>query len=530
MTRPIRQRARPSPSTTAAIAFVALAAAALFPAGADAARVRVEERSPAQAALIFEAEPAEVNRVALTVEGQELDKVRYSLRDPGADLDAGPGCSGGGTPGTVVICLVPRSRPPVGFGDPGRSVTLSFALADGSDSLDTANVDADGGGGALGVEVDGGDGADTLLTGATRDRIDPGPGGDSVHSAEGDDYVDARASPDAPDLIDLGSGWDQVSYLAAPAPVTIALNGVADDGAAGEKDNLLATERVIGSLGADTLIGGDSETTDDDGFAERLLGCGGGDVLIGNGGNDSLRHWDLPCRVPASSVSEDAVIEGGAGNDDIWGGGGADLADGGPGEDSFYMAAGDDRASGGPGRDLVYGHGGADRLRGGRGEDRIDGGVGLFGTPGTSDGAGDLIDCGASPRDHALNVERLDRTHDCERVHRTYYTPPGRASAARTQRQRGKRIVVRVKVKAKERLTATASGKIKINPTYELKPQKVKLATGETKTLKLKPKKAAGRIAQALKRGEKATAKVTVRLTDAAGNTETEKLRVRLKR
>ena len=52
-------------------------------------------------------------------------------------------------------------------------------------------------------------------------------------------------------------------------------------------------------------------------------------------------------------------------------------------------------------------------------------------------------------------------------------------------------------MKAKERLTAKASGKIKVNPTYKLKPKKVQVAAGKTKTLKLKPKKAkAKRIAR----------------------------------
>ena len=110
-------------------------------------------------------------------------------------------------------------------------------------------------------------------------------------------------------------------------------------------------------------------------------------------------------------------------------------------------------------------------------------------------------------------------------------TVAGEASAAKTQRQRGKRIVVTVRVKAKDRLTAKATGEIKVNPTYELKPKKVRVAAGKSKTLKLRPKKTkAKKIARALKRGEKAKAKVTVKLTDPAGNRETEKLRVRLKR
>ena len=52
----------------------------------------------------------------------------------------------------------------------------------------------------------------------------------------------------------------------------------------------------------------------------------------------------------------------------------------------------------------------------------------------------------------------------------------GKASAARTQRQAGKRIVVKVKVQAKERLTAKASGKIKVKPTYKLKSRTVQSA------------------------------------------------------
>jgi hypothetical protein len=107
----------------------------------------------------------------------------------------------------------------------------------------------------------------------------------------------------------------------------------------------------------------------------------------------------------------------------------------------------------------------------------------------------------------------------------------GKASAAKSQRQTGKRIVVKVRVKAKERLSAKASGTIKVSPTYKLKPKRVKLAAGESKTLRMKSKKAkAKKIARALKRGEKARAKLAVKLADLAGNTETEKLRVMLQR
>ena len=95
----------------------------------------------------------------------------------------------------------------------------------------------------------------------------------------------------------------------------------------------------------------------------------------------------------------------------------------------------------------------------------------------------------------------------------------GRASAAKTQKQHGKRIVIKVTVKAKEQLTAEASGKVKVSPAYRLKPRKAHVAAGKTKTLKLKPKKKGQtkRIARRLKAGKKATAKLTVKLADRPG-------------
>ncbi len=108
----------------------------------------------------------------------------------------------------------------------------------------------------------------------------------------------------------------------------------------------------------------------------------------------------------------------------------------------------------------------------------------------------------------------------------------GSASAKATQKQKGNRIVVKVKVQANEDLSADASGKVKLRKTtYKLKPQSKSVASGEQKTLKLKPKKGkdAKKIAKALKKGKKANAKLTVELSDGAGNAESEKLSVTLK-
>ena len=84
MSRPTRQRARPSPTALAAIVFAALAAAALFPAAAGAASVRVEETGPPdsgeRATLIFQAAPAEANALTVALKTQEADGAKYTLR------------------------------------------------------------------------------------------------------------------------------------------------------------------------------------------------------------------------------------------------------------------------------------------------------------------------------------------------------------------------------------------------------------------------------------------------------------------
>ena len=109
--------------------------------------------------------------------------------------------------------------------------------------------------------------------------------------------------------------------------------------------------------------------------------------------------------------------------------------------------------------------------------------------------------------------------------------PPGTASAKQSQRQQGHRIRVTIEVAAGEDLDYRATGAIRANRTYRLKPRAGTVEGGESETLRLRPKRrAAKRVAGALERGRKAWAKVSVRLTDAAGNSETDKLRVKLKR
>ena len=109
----------------------------------------------------------------------------------------------------------------------------------------------------------------------------------------------------------------------------------------------------------------------------------------------------------------------------------------------------------------------------------------------------------------------------------------GSASARSKQKQKGKKIVVKAKAKAEEDLEAKATGKVKVGKqSNKLKKQTKSVSSGSSKNLKLKPKKSkdARKIAKALKKGKEAKAKLTVKLTDEAGNKKSQKLSVKLKR
>jgi Ca2+-binding RTX toxin-like protein len=111
--------------------------------------------------------------------------------------------------------------------------------------------------------------------------IDGGPGADILSGLDGDDTFRERKFATGADVISGGLGSDAVSYVERLAAVNVSLNGVADDGAAGESDNVGAdVESVTGGSGADTLVG--------NGVANELIGNSGTDQLTGLGGGDGL--------------------------------------------------------------------------------------------------------------------------------------------------------------------------------------------------------------------------------------------------
>jgi serralysin len=71
-----------------------------------------------------------------------------------------------------------------------------------------------------------------------------------------------------------------VTYVDHLASVNASLDGVANDGQTGERDNVLNSENLIGGNGNDTLVGNAG--------ANVLRGLLGDDRLFGRAGNDTL--------------------------------------------------------------------------------------------------------------------------------------------------------------------------------------------------------------------------------------------------
>ncbi|MFP5371154.1 MAG: calcium-binding protein, partial [Actinomycetes bacterium] len=200
--------------------------------------------------------------------------------------------------------------------DGGEGPDALYGGADADTLLGGAGADA----------LDGGDGADTLhggtgdddLAGALgHDRLTGGLGNDAVRGGDGDDELDYSPEyvMDGSDLFEGGPGFDAVGYFGRTAPVTVVLDGQAQDGQSGENDNVAADiEAVDGGDAADVLIGSPGP----DGLAGRggndqISGDGGDDDILGDSGNDTLSGDD-----GADS------LDGGCHDDDITGGPGVD--------------------------------------------------------------------------------------------------------------------------------------------------------------------------------------------------------------
>jgi Ca2+-binding RTX toxin-like protein len=106
------------------------------------------------------------------------------------------------------------------------------------------------------------------------------PGGPGKDTLRGHGQDDILAGGLGTDLTDGGAGSDTVTYVDHLASVNASLDGVANDGQTGERDNVLNSENLIGGNGNDTLVGNAG--------ANVLRGLLGDDRLFGRAGNDTL--------------------------------------------------------------------------------------------------------------------------------------------------------------------------------------------------------------------------------------------------
>jgi Ca2+-binding RTX toxin-like protein len=439
----------------------------LAPLCAQAATVDVatESGTSNKATLRFLSAPGESNQVTVTVSGSDATNLQVVLHDPAVAIGAGAGCSGGGSPGTDVTCLLHKPHP-AEYTICGRScatlisgtewtTSIVATLGDGNNGFDASKLpglDQD----AIDVTVTAGNGNDTIATADGEDQVEAAAGEDQIHTNGRSDEIVASVAPDGPDLYDLGSGYDAIDYSQRTQPVLYTADDDGDDGAPGEGDTVLGATAVLSGSGDDVLSGGPSSErfvagegndrlSGGDGN-DDLNGEGGENLLIGDGGDDRLAVELLSAPQGGGTVVAPNRAEGGPGDDHMYMAAGPDIALGGEGDDVVRMGGGDDVAAGGPGADQIYGDEGddllageddadalvgdegSDRLLGGRGDDRLVAGVisdrvpsNPFLAKGQFDGWRDRVACGvgsdralANPWDVLVGCERTALVHAVE--------------------------------------------------------------------------------------------------------------------
>ena len=248
-------------------------------------------------ALQFTAGAGETNDVTVS-----RSATLYTVTDPGSTIaPTGPCASVNANTATCPATGV--SAVSVALGDLNDAATVDPSL--------TLGVTLNGGagndtltGGAGDDRIDGGDGNDAITGGAGDDVLSGDGGADNVQGGAGDDTILSGAFDAAPDVFGGGAGTDLADYSGSANAVNVSLDGVANDGVAGEGDNVgVDVEDVTGTGKADTLTGSGAANELDGGAGnDTLSGLGGADGLTGGRGNDTL--------------------DGGAGIDALAGGGG----------------------------------------------------------------------------------------------------------------------------------------------------------------------------------------------------------------
>lgn len=294
------------------------------------------------------------------------------------------------------------------------SLTLDGAANDGRNSapggdMQVENLFGCGGDGSTPVSVvtgddkpnmlRGGNGADTISGGGENDLLVGNDQNDTLNGGDGDDDLRGGNQSDTlngdagddllwggphGDVVVGGAGeHDAADYRDYLSAVSVSLDGSANDGSAGENDNV-QTDDVLGGPEADTITGdGAANRLEGGGKDDQIRGGDGDDTLVGNSGNDLLDGQGGHDSADYSGGAAVNVTLDGAANDGITGEQdnvqaesviGSDFADvltGGAGADDLLGNEGADLISGGAGDDLLVGGAGTDAVTTGSGSDAV---------------------------------------------------------------------------------------------------------------------------------------------------------------
>lgn len=195
-------------------------------------------------------------------------------------------------------------------GDAGDSIdggdgVDSISALDSPDMIWGGSGDDTISGGESSDTIDGGDGVDTINGDGDDDVLSGGNDNDTLNGGEGNDSLRGGAGAD---IQNGNGGVDTSTYSERSATVWVYIDNLGNDGGSGEGDNVKTdVENLTGGAGSDSLRG-------------TMAGFSTSNVLDGGAGNDSLYGYN--------------------GNDTLIGGAGSDKSFGGNGNDSVQIKDG----------------------------------------------------------------------------------------------------------------------------------------------------------------------------------------------
>jgi hypothetical protein len=555
---------------------LAVAAVALLATAAPALAVPQPTASVTAGVLTYSDVTDNPNTVTVSFEA-EPPKIVFTESVAGTMGSSGAGCEGGGSP--VLKCTlagVNQTRILLGPGNDtlvvGAPLTpFFFSLAvEGEAGEDRIDL---GGSPAYGT-TKGGTENDHITPSTFYSDIDPGPGNDLVDGvpvADATAAISAGTTADGADTLPGGPGDEFVEYDDRDAGVNVSLDGLANDGAVGEGDNVGAQiDGVQGSDFADTLVGSEAVRSFLSGYDGNDVITGGrqDDVIFGGIGDDIMDGRGGDDEFPGSDGQYNSIGGGPAevGADTFTGGAGRDRvsyrysaavtvtldgqANDGPANEKDNVGSDVEIIVGTDNADTITGTTGAQEFRGLAGNDTLDdgGGAGDILTGGEGDDVlrardalADSVSCG--PGNDSAVVDTIDTT-DCDTVDAAappVVQPPVVTPADKTPPKgtfSGLKSTYKLKaflkgvsffftpseaaaLEATELTTAKKATISAVNLTLATK--KLPLAAGKRKiTLKASKKLV----------GKARTFKVTIRVvaTDAAGNRATFNKTIRVKK